>query len=515
MAKPEMAVSEPSPKSAHNSASQSSAFSADAASIGAARSSLAAENGDARPPRAQAEAVGVWRGAARVSGEAPDASGVVREPLLPLGGLSAKFSDKDAVPANDAVKSINTRAVEGTDQAAKADGLNVAKPKPETATAMADEKKKLQGAVAPAAGRSEKSTDDAAASPSTRVVVREARSAVSVSPSPAAQGRTTGALEGGPSRKPAIEDRAATSKKAASNIRIVDVAQGGAEERPAAKHPAKFVKAAAKAGEAEAKPVVRLVETPQAHGAGAAVKAKAPAPGPVLAAVPVEDDHTPEPKPGEDPRHQLALQPILRLSDAAPVFYEAMASENVLMDDPAAAPEDLANVLVVRSMSVIDQFRSGGSDASLFCNVSMTMLRRKEFLTRFMECLESRRDLAGQLVLEFHQSELSGGADEEMLRGIQSAGFSFSMDDVTDWEEDIERLSDIGFRFIKVNASDFTAQIKTEAKAESLLAVLRDLSLQLIVENVDASVQREAVMAVGAPFAQGLAIDEAKLVRLD
>ncbi|MBX2855539.1 MAG: EAL domain-containing protein [Rhodobacteraceae bacterium] len=540
------AVSEPTPKDAK----QAAARGAEAVSIGAARPGFPID-GD-RTPRAQAEAVGMWRGAARVSGEAPDASGVVREPLLPLGGLPAQFSDWDAAPDNDAVKpTIKDTAGEAADTSASKEVAQapaqparpVAPKKPETPEAATSARLSHDDAKTPNASIPEEKTAQAAktevdtgkealaqkpavgmdankaAMSPTRMALRDVRDAdlaKAESGSKAVPASDRGVASDGAARptQSVGARKVVVEKESRSKIRIVDDADLNTGSRPAAK----IVKAPAKQAqvEAKAKPVVRLVETPAANSMKAAKPSVVNGPAQALAAIQVEQADAAL-QPGEDPRHQLALQPILRLSDAAPMYYEAVAPEDLVLDDPSAASEDIANVLVVRSMTVVDQFRRNGSDASVFCNVSMTMLRRKEFLTRFMECLDSRSDLSDQLVLEFHQSEVGDIAtgDAEVLSGIQGAGFSFSMDHVVDWEAGIERLADIGFRFIKLNASDFMAQIRTEAKAESLLTELRNLDLELIVENVDTSLQREAVMAAGAPYAQGQAIDEPKLVRLD
>ena len=544
------AISEPEPKQAKQPATRA----ADAASVGAARSTLSSD-AEARAPRAQAEAVGIWRGAARVSAEAPDASGAVREPLLPLGGLPATFTDWQATPDNDAAKpALKTKtaemaetlsgqpvaqdaeaskppavdeAAESAEQSAKA---QVVKTAPKETAAPKTAKAELQ------ASQGSRAAANTAMSP-TRMALREVRDAEGqgeaaaeakagvkavVKPEPVAKSEAaadSAAILAEPAGSNPVEAASNSAVKPSRlKVRVVDSVEMGREKKPSAK----IVKSPVKQVGGKTQPLVRLVETSQDQGQEDSkppvvkVAGKASTPAQIIAAMQVDEDAA-EPQPGEDLRHQLALQPILRLSDLATVYCEAIAPEDLVLDDPDGGGEDIANVMVVRSMSVVDQFRRNGSDANVFCNVSMTMLRRKEFLTRFMECLDSRRDLSDQLILEFHQSEVGGieTSDEEVLSGIQDAGFSFSMDHVVDWEAGIERLSEIGFRYIKLDASDFMAQIRTEAKAESLLAELRNLKLELIVENVDTSLQREGVMAAGAPYAQGRAINEPKLVRLD
>ena len=229
------------------------------------------------------------------------------------------------------------------------------------------------------------------------------------------------------------------------------------------------------------------------------------------------------------PRAELALSPILTLSDLRPIGFEALYplpqdGDGLTRDDDARASavadgsiEQLDTVAFERAARAAEQLASEGRDAVVFCRLSMTSLRNPVFLRRLSARFNTRPELKEKLALGVLQNEFDTASDVDTaaLSQIGERGVILSLDGVSDWSVDLERLERLGFRFMKLDVAEFLDRAGGVAGAGGrLVQKLDDRGVALIVENVADEETLDAVRAAGGRLVQGAALAEPTVVAL-
>lgn len=206
----------------------------------------------------------------------------------------------------------------------------------------------------------------------------------------------------------------------------------------------------------------------------------------------------------------LYLQPICDLISREPVFFDAFAARDGAAG--TADPEQEA-ALLARSVDVMTQLQHDGRNLGVICDLSPDALRDDAVLVTF-EALKARG--ADRLVVEFAQSDIAqlSPQAERALRAAHARGLTFSLDGVSDWSLDLDRLRDLGFRFLKLDCAEFLTRVRAAGgTAAPLMARLRDRGLELILSGVDDPAELQELAAAGAVFGQGAAVAEARALR--
>ncbi|MCI4660935.1 MAG: EAL domain-containing protein [Neomegalonema sp.] len=219
-----------------------------------------------------------------------------------------------------------------------------------------------------------------------------------------------------------------------------------------------------------------------------------------------------------DGRFELMLQPIFASPAMEPTYFEAYTRLRDEAGDPAdvAAHIDPAkregtillvdNILFNRSVGVVEELRKSNGGVAVFCNLSIQTLRTEAFLMDFLKYIAKNRRLGDYLVLEFSQDDIGkiSEADLAVLARIRDKGFRFSLDHITDWTVDIERMAKIGFKYLKLDSADFLARVaQVGGSANKLLDAFDRLGLELIVEKIQSDAELDRVTEAGARFVQG------------
>lgn len=200
----------------------------------------------------------------------------------------------------------------------------------------------------------------------------------------------------------------------------------------------------------------------------------------------------------ETNRIDLYLQPIVALPSRKTLYYEAYSRirneagtivyprQYLHLAEREGLISNLDNLLMFRCVQVVRQSEKRHPDRQFFVNISSATLSDESFITQFMEFMENNAALAGRIILEIAQSDIKGmdRVIESRLAALSGAGFSFSMDHVTDLDIDFHGLHLKGFRFIKIGAPTFFGQEGPLHRADFNEAVKRN-GLRLILEKIE------------------------------
>lgn len=197
-------------------------------------------------------------------------------------------------------------------------------------------------------------------------------------------------------------------------------------------------------------------------------------------------------------RIDLYLQPIVTLPSRKTLYYEAYSRirnqagtvvyprQYLHLAEREGLISDLDNLLMFRCVQVVRQSQKRHPDRQFFVNISSATLSDESFITQFMDFMEDNRELADRIILEIAQSDVKGmdRVIESRLQALSGAGFSFSMDHVTDLDIDFHGLHLRGFKFIKIGAPTFFGVDGPLHRADFNEAVKRN-GLRLILEKIE------------------------------
>jgi cyclic-di-GMP phosphodiesterase TipF (flagellum assembly factor) len=234
----------------------------------------------------------------------------------------------------------------------------------------------------------------------------------------------------------------------------------------------------------------------------------------------------------EQNRVDLYLQPIVSLPQRKLRYYEALSrlrdqSGAVIMPAQymsvaagAGLMSVVDNLLLFRCVQIVRRLTQKSRDIGIFCNISGDTLADGEFFPQFVDYMQANRDLAGQIIFEFHQSAVlkAGVEGEKNLVRLANLGFALSMDHVETLALDFIRLKSIGFQHLKVRAETLTRGMtgaNAAVAAEDFKKLLSRHGLNLIAERVENEKTVVQLLDYGVDFAQGFLFGEPRAVRDD
>ncbi|MDH5558878.1 MAG: EAL domain-containing protein [Alphaproteobacteria bacterium] len=217
----------------------------------------------------------------------------------------------------------------------------------------------------------------------------------------------------------------------------------------------------------------------------------------------------------------LYVEPVVTLPERKPAFYECYGGVRGADGNALTIDQDLdmsgreqmmgaiENALMIRCMERIEKLDVSGMGVSkCFYNVPGVTLADRSFFGGMLGHLQNRPELAARLTMEFTQSALMEHGEQavEDLVQLQECGCSFSIDEITDLAIDFESLVGFGFRFAKVGSKFIRVQANTSDDPESvrgLATTLREMGVDLIVENVETDLSLVELIAFEIGYGQG------------
>ena len=214
------------------------------------------------------------------------------------------------------------------------------------------------------------------------------------------------------------------------------------------------------------------------------------------------------------------LQPILRLPQRQRKFYEIFsrvrAKPGVYI--PAGRYVDIANsndqlqkidaLLLTHCLDMLRFSEKVENPPAFFVNINARTLKNGAFMGKLISFLSNNRQMAGRLIFEMRQSEFHD-LDLPALKvmgGLAKLGCAFSLDHVTDLNEDIADLQRFRVRFLKADAAMLVKAAKNEREYKAIMKAKRMLEgngIGLIAEKVEDEAMMRALLDYDLHYGQG------------
>ncbi|MGI9425953.1 MAG: EAL domain-containing protein [Hyphomicrobiaceae bacterium] len=165
-------------------------------------------------------------------------------------------------------------------------------------------------------------------------------------------------------------------------------------------------------------------------------------------------------------------------------------------------------VKVSHSKKIGMQLLRRGKSGALISEINGESVSGSEFGDDLAAIMGPDRTMAGRLVLSFSQYDVRafGPAQWSSLDRLQSLGFRFAVNDVTDLDLDFESLAQKGFTFAKLDADIFLNGLQAgelRVSPNDICRYLAAAGLTLVVDHLRDDRQLAEVLGFGALFGQG------------
>ncbi len=221
----------------------------------------------------------------------------------------------------------------------------------------------------------------------------------------------------------------------------------------------------------------------------------------------------------------LFLQPIVSLPQRRRRYFECFSrirgpNDTWILPDQylevakrAGLMGAIDNMLLFRCIQLTRRARKGKMELGFFCNISGYSLADEGFFRDFLEFLGEYPELAQGLFFEFSQSDLTTGLDHrDALRRLSNLGYRLSLDQVTNLDIDIKDLASLGFKYLKVDANQLLAAVRSgDVDMGELRLTLDRSAVDLIIEKVETEDQLLEVLDCRPDYGQGFLFGEPRL----
>jgi len=231
-------------------------------------------------------------------------------------------------------------------------------------------------------------------------------------------------------------------------------------------------------------------------------------------------------------RIDIHLQPIVTLPQRRIRYYEALTrlrtedgdtiypSDYIPLAEASGIMPMLDNQILFRTVQILRRLVTRTKDIGLFCNISMASLGDTAFFREFVAFLEANRALSDTLVFEFTQRQIKSmnPIEYEALRSLQSTGFRFSVDQVSDLRPSFQLMAERGFKFAKIGAERILNrmdELGADIHPADLANFFARFGIDLIVDRVESETQVVELLDFGVRYGQGFVFSPPRPVRSD
>ncbi|MFK7839350.1 MAG: EAL domain-containing protein [Bdellovibrionales bacterium] len=222
-------------------------------------------------------------------------------------------------------------------------------------------------------------------------------------------------------------------------------------------------------------------------------------------------------------KHQsvdVFIQPVLRLPQQSRRFYEVFAriraKAGVYL--PAsrfmklAGQRQKALSIDVQSLEkcieLVKNTQNISNPPSFFINIDEKTLKYGPFINKLLPFLAKNKHLAGRFIFEMPQSTFHdiGLPAMKIMRGLAQLGCAFSLDHVTDLNEDIKDLQRFRVRFLKIDANMLLNSASNEREYKGIMKAKRTLEgngIGVIAEKVEDAKMMQKLIPYDLHYGQG------------
>ena len=220
--------------------------------------------------------------------------------------------------------------------------------------------------------------------------------------------------------------------------------------------------------------------------------------------------------------NQLAVsrQPIVTLPKRQLRYYEIFS--RILVGDQGYIPANkfisvargnnlmsvLDNILLLRCLQLIKQNAKTDNAAGYFVNISSSTLANKTYVGDLIEFLQHNPKLSSRLVFEITQDDslkISSGV-KSVMEGLALLGVRFSMDQVTIFGMDPDRLVDLNINFVKMDSRVLEKEMNApmaRGRMKKIKNTLEAQGIQVIAEKIENEKQLLSILDLYVDFGQG------------
>jgi len=198
-------------------------------------------------------------------------------------------------------------------------------------------------------------------------------------------------------------------------------------------------------------------------------------------------------------RVDLYLQPIVSLPSRKTAHFECFSRvrdeegrvvlprQYMKVAETKGLIGTIDNLLMFRLVQLVRRLGKRRPDVRFFLNMSRYSISDNEFLPQFIDFMISNDEFASRMVFEISQDDYLTLEEEtvERLRLLGKKGFAFSMDMVTDFEQDFAELERSYFKYIKADISDIVAANPEPGDIEEQKAYLHRRGMQLVASKIE------------------------------
>ncbi|OOC10137.1 EAL domain-containing protein [Thioalkalivibrio halophilus] len=218
---------------------------------------------------------------------------------------------------------------------------------------------------------------------------------------------------------------------------------------------------------------------------------------------------------------QVHFQPQVRLSDGVPTGVECLArwetlqGESITPDRFIPVAEATGLIVPLGEQVLREACRQGvrllrevRGDLVVAVNLSPVQLRSTRLVRRVGEILAETGFPAEQLELEVTETAIMSQGDRAVsrLKGLKSLGVRLAIDDFGTGYSSLAALQDFPLDVLKIDRS-FVDQVDREGRgrwiAATIIAMARNLHLEVIAEGVETAAQAAWLNAHGCDVGQG------------
>lgn len=224
----------------------------------------------------------------------------------------------------------------------------------------------------------------------------------------------------------------------------------------------------------------------------------------------------------DEERVFAAYQPIVRLADGEQVGFEALMRLNTRSGSKLTATEVLPALLdpVLSREITENMLRSLCHDLALLraahpnlsfvsLNVAEADLLSRGFATNFLAYLSDAGVPADKVALEITETMLLVNDNEtvrKVLAQMHDAGVSIALDDFGTGYSSLSHLRDFPIDKVKIDCSfvqAMTGDWHTRIIVQSLIAMAKNMGIQVIAEGIETEEQRDLLQQMGCRLGQG------------
>ncbi|MGB0211069.1 EAL domain-containing protein [Algiphilus sp.] len=218
----------------------------------------------------------------------------------------------------------------------------------------------------------------------------------------------------------------------------------------------------------------------------------------------------------DDGEFRLHFQPVLRLSDRAPVGYEALARwehDGRLVPPPEFIPVTERSDLAIRfgrwvGATAVAGFAALDDAAYVSINVSVRQFGDAMVLDQIADALAERCIPTARMRLEVTETHLLTQWDSAIawLDRARAIGMGIMLDDFGTGYSSLAYLHRLPLTALKIDRSFVATMLSDPASAKILRTITllaRDLDVDCIAEGIESDAQADALVDLGVAYGQG------------